>query len=92
MTVGHDLATTSSTLILCAPDDAPAMRAGAPRLNADGLASAPAADLPAEGSDSPNVRRAAIAAAGALVVCPSRRARIAGRPVPALAKFPDGLQ
>ncbi len=92
MTVSRDPAITSSTLILCSPDDAPAMRAVARRLNADSLAVTLVVDLPPDRRESPRALRAAFAAAGAVVVCLSHRAWPEGRPVPALAKFLDVLQ
>jgi len=92
MTVSRDPESTSSTLILCAPDDAPAMRAVARRLNADGLVVTLALDLPPDRRDSPRALRAALADAGAVVVCLSHRAWPEGRPVLGLAKFLDVLQ
>ncbi len=92
MTVSRDPEIASDTLILCAPDDAPAMRAVARRLKADGVAVTLAVDLPPERRDSPRALRAVFSAAEAVVVCLSHRAWPEGRPVASLAKLLDALE
>ncbi|MFQ3662463.1 MAG: hypothetical protein SNJ69_08725 [Chloroflexaceae bacterium] len=91
MTVSRDPGMAADTLILCASDDAPAMRAVAQRLKADGLAVTLAVDLPPEWRDSPHALRAVFSAASAVVVCLSHRSWSEGHPVPSLAKLLDAL-
>ncbi len=74
-------------LILCAPEDAPAMRALARRLHTDGFNPSLASDLPAERRDTPWALREALRAADAVVVCLSQRAWPASGPVPTMAKY-----
>jgi WD40 repeat protein len=74
-----------AAVIVCAPEDAPALRTVAQRLRADGLTVALAAELRAESGGSPRALREALRSAGAVVVCLSRRATAGGALVPDIA-------
>lgn len=63
-----------AVLLVCAPEDAPAVRALAQRLRADGLRPSLAAEHFGAAGGSPRALREALRAAGAVVVCLSRRA------------------
>lgn len=78
-----------AVVIVCAPEDAPAVRALAQRLRADGLNPTLAAELVAGGS--PRALREALKAAGAVIVCLSRRALAGDRLAPAIGDILDLL-
>jgi WD40 repeat protein len=79
-----------SVLIVCAPDDTPAVRSIAQRLRADGMNPTLAAELTAAGS-GPRALRDALGATDVLLVCLSRRSWADGQLAPALANLFDLL-
>ena len=80
-----------AVLIVCAPDDTPAVRAVAQRLRADGLSPTLASELIGAPDGSPHALREALRQAGAVVVCLSRRASTSGELAPVIANLLDLL-
>jgi WD40 repeat protein len=79
-------------LLVCAPQDLPAMRAIGQRLRADEFEAAVTAELLSAAGGSPRALREALGKAGAVVICLSRRSWDDGALAPAIGSMLDLLR